>query len=382
MSLVPTVRTPITPGEYARGVIGAWQHVGSGTPLEAAVAVLYAQCFTETGGRDLWNHNIGNVKHVAGDGYDHCVLHGVWEGVSAAEAKRLISAGLAVADTNPSHIRAVAPRVAVVLTPENPGSWFRAYDSFEHAMRSHLQFLSRVYGSAWPKVLAGDPVGFAYALRARVPPYFTASAEAYAAIMRPAFDAFVRSTAYEDAIAERDFGDTLPAAPALKDWAELEHDGVLWRVAPTGVGPIAIDRGAELAAAMGWELPTPELVDAIWEAADLRIEPITMSPNLGNSPAQFAEHEAKLRAAIAGRPFRLLAGSHKDIAQKDGRVGLYGMHRLSGRRWQDFYDLHVPEWIDYSQRVRGCYRATRAPIVHPTLDAGDDFRRRPIGDDA
>lgn len=62
--LVATVRTPFTPLEFARWVLQGWSEVDPDLPSEGAVGVLYAQTFTETGGRNCWNWNFGNIKHV------------------------------------------------------------------------------------------------------------------------------------------------------------------------------------------------------------------------------------------------------------------------------------------------------------------------------
>ena len=78
-----------------------------------------------------------------------------------------------------------------------------------------------------------------------------------------------------------------------------------------------------------------------------------MSPNRGDDPAQAADHQSKVDAQIAGRTFRLLAGTNKDVAHgPDGRIGLYGWHRLDGTPIQPFFAGHALSWKDYSQGLR------------------------------
>lgn len=125
-----------------------------------------------------------------------------------------------------------------------------------------------------------------------------------------------------------------------------------WEVAPTYLAPIGLAEAKKIAEARGCELPTPELVDAIWRAADLRVEPQTMAPNKGDDVAQFAEHAAIVECAVGDRPFRLLAGTHKDVVVSGARVGLYGWHRANGRVIQPFYAGHALAYRDYSHGLR------------------------------
>ena len=195
MSQRDPVRTTPTLEAYVGAVARAWPAVEPSAPCSReACAVLWAQYMIETGGRACWNWNIGNAK--ASDlGRPWHALRGVWEGVSAAEAARLVAAGEAVYDGNAAHQRAVAPRTAVVFEPPHPATRFRAFDSLDEAMGEHLSLLRRRFARGWPGVLAGDVVAFARGLRAQG--YFTASAEAYAAGMRAPFAAALASGAYD-----------------------------------------------------------------------------------------------------------------------------------------------------------------------------------------
>jgi hypothetical protein len=208
--VVPVTRTVVSMRDYARAVLRSWHLVAPGMlPKKQAVAVLWAQYMIETGGAACWNWNIGNVKHVLGDGYDYHMLKGTWEGVDKAMADALIAKGLATLDTNKDHIKAVAPRTAVVFQPPHPATWFRAYKSLDEAMHHHLVLLAKKrYASAWPHVVDGDFRSFAHALRARG--YFTATAEAYARGMAGHYDQFMQSTVYEN---ERDALDEIREAP-------------------------------------------------------------------------------------------------------------------------------------------------------------------------
>lgn len=153
----------------------------------------------------------------------------------------------------------------------------------------------------------------------------------------------------------------------LQQFVEVEHAGVAWLVAPFYVAPVGIGEAEDLAAKMGCELPSPGLVDAIWRAADLKIDASRMvrADHDGtlatmNSDAMHASQGARLAELVGGRSlgvdFRLLAGAFKDVVRKDASVGLYGWHRADGRVVQDFYGGHARAWKDYSQGLRLCVR--------------------------
>ena len=130
-----------------------------------------------------------------------------------------------------------------------------------------------------------------------------------------------------------------------------------WLVAPTYIYPVGIGEAVPLAAAAGCALPSPELVDAIWAAADLKVEPIPRNfthwtQEEMSSPATITDQAARIAKAIAGRPFSLLAGTHKDVVMKDGRLGIYGWHRPNGKAIQGFFAGHAASWKDYSQGLR------------------------------
>lgn len=155
-------------------------------------------------------------------------------------------------------------------------------------------------------------------------------------------------------------------------WAEIEYRGDRWLVASRYIAPVSIGQALALARANGAELPTKEMVDAIWRAADLRVEPIPMWPNRGDDPAQHAEHSAKVEASIGGRTFSLVAGTHKDIAIcANGRPGLYGWHRRDGRIIQDCNtSAHDQGYRDYSQGVRLVRRVTGEKVALDAIVGG------------
>jgi hypothetical protein len=199
-------QTTVGMRDYASAMLRAWRSVAPTLPSKESVAVLWAQYMIETGGRSCFNWNIGNVKHIDGDGHDWIELHDVWEGESPSIARELIARGFAVLDTNEDHIKAVGPgRVAIVFQPPHPATRFRAYETLAEAMTSHLAFLKRRYAAAWSEVEKGDYRGFAKKLKEgrdgkenTSDDYFTAAYEAYAKGMSYPFAMFIGSKVYDE----------------------------------------------------------------------------------------------------------------------------------------------------------------------------------------
>jgi hypothetical protein len=141
-------------------------------------------------------------------------------------------------------------------------------------------------------------------------------------------------------------------------WARVMYNGQEWEVSPSYIAPVGIGEAAELAEANGAQLPVPGLVDAIWKAADLKVAPLPRqhdgTPATMASQAAFDDQYARIQKQIAGRSYRLLAGTHKDVVRdpRTGKLGLYGWHQLDGSVIQPLFTGHSEAWIDYSQGLR------------------------------
>ncbi len=192
MTQVAVQRTVCSPREYARAFIVAWRSLyGGADPTQAQCGVLYAQWMIETGAAACWNWNIGNVKVTQGQvdaGITWIDLPGTWEMVNGAR---------------------------VVLKEGDPGRRFRAFTGLDVAMTEHLAFLrNRRYAPSWPFVEAGDPDGFARALKKQG--YYTASADAYALGMVAHHRAWMKLAAFGDAIGELHSDDDVDTEPSIK----------------------------------------------------------------------------------------------------------------------------------------------------------------------
>lgn len=148
-------------------------------------------------------------------------------------------------------------------------------------------------------------------------------------------------------------------------WARLTFDdGQVWEVTRRHVGPIGIGEALAMAQAEGLDLPSPAVVDMLWQCADLKISPHPRSfarwtmDEMSNA-AVLSDQLAHIEGQVAGRGFVLLAGAFKDVVRgPDGLVGLYGWHQLDGRVIQPYFTGHGLEWKDYSQGLRLVRRIT------------------------
>jgi hypothetical protein len=113
-----------------------------------------------------------------------------------------------------------------------------------------------------------------------------------------------------------------------------------------------------LADSLHCNLPTTEMVDQIYAAARVKLEPIPMYAYRDSTPT-FWQHHLIIEGQRKGRK-GLIAGIKKDIVQTEklkaypnnDRVAIYGWHRLNGKPIQPLYLGHVWWYVDYSQGVR------------------------------
>lgn len=182
--LLQLQRTTATLRDYARALLVAWPEAS-----KASAGVLWAQYALETGrGAACWNWNIGNVKHVAGDGHDYVMLPSTWEIVGG---KR------------------------VTFQPPDPQTWFRAYGSLDDAMVEHVAFLRRKYAPAWNAVESGEPERFASLLKAHG--YYTGSEADYRRALSSLHAEWMLQTAYDNAAAALAPTEPVPGAPIVEE---------------------------------------------------------------------------------------------------------------------------------------------------------------------
>lgn len=137
--------------------------------------------------------------------------------------------------------------------------------------------------------------------------------------------------------------------------------------------PLSPRAAQRIADAVGCQLPTRRMVDAIYAAATVRLAPITMTPGAEMTTLKyFRQHDESVRlqrtAVLKARPpgeqlGELVAGHKKDVvitprlSTAPGKVAIYGWHReaLGDRPPQPIQPLylgHIDQWVDYSHGVR------------------------------
>lgn len=142
--------------------------------------------------------------------------------------------------------------------------------------------------------------------------------------------------------------------------------------------PMSPPLAQRCADALGCVLPTHAMVDAIWRAAAVKVEPFPFSPKYHDivSVELFARHHAEIEAQLAGSArSELVAGCKKDvvvsalIADWPRRVCIYGWHHRDGKAIQPLWKGHTFPHVDYSHGIRLVARAMDVDGVRTTVDA-------------
>ena len=126
--------------------------------------------------------------------------------------------------------------------------------------------------------------------------------------------------------------------------------------------------------AYGFILPTRKMVNDIWKAAVVKVEPRPLTEQR-ESPLTFLEHhriiETQLDRTARGK---LVAGIKKDVVvsprlDKPDRVAIFGWHRLNDEPIQPLYTGHVDWYVDYSHGIRPVRRSMVVDGVARTFES-------------
>jgi hypothetical protein len=112
-------------------------------------------------------------------------------------------------------------------------------------------------------------------------------------------------------------------------------------------------------------LPTRKMVDDIYKAATVKLEPVPMYAFRDSTPTMW-HHHLIIEGQRNGRG-GLIAGIKKDVVisgkllrdAKTDRVAIYGWHKPDGKPIQPLYTGHINWWVDYSQGIRLVWRKIR-----------------------
>lgn len=142
--------------------------------------------------------------------------------------------------------------------------------------------------------------------------------------------------------------------------------------------PIKPQTAQEIADKLGCVLPTPKMVDQIYAAAAVKLdpEPIPPSAEMTTVPV-FARHNEMIQAQVHQRNAalgQLVAGHMKDVVitsrltNAAGKVAIYGWHQPGGTPIQPLYLGHTSQWVDYSQGVRFVLREMTVDGERTTIE--------------
>ena len=118
----------------------------------------------------------------------------------------------------------------------------------------------------------------------------------------------------------------------------------------------------QIADSLNCFLPTRKMVDDIYKAAKLKLEPVPMYAFRDSTPTMW-HHHLIIEGQRKGRK-GLIAGIQKDVVisgkisrdSRPDRVAIYGWHKLDDKPIQPLYTGHINWWVDYSQGIRLVYR--------------------------
>ena len=109
-------------------------------------------------------------------------------------------------------------------------------------------------------------------------------------------------------------------------------------------------------------LPTRKMVDDIYKASKIKLEPVPMYAFRDSTPTMW-HHHLIIEGQRNGKK-GLIAGIKKDVVisgkisrdARPDRVAIYGWHQVNGKPIQPLYTGHINWWVDYSQGIRLVYR--------------------------
>ncbi len=126
--------------------------------------------------------------------------------------------------------------------------------------------------------------------------------------------------------------------------------------------------------AFGFVLPTRKMVNDIWAAATVHVEPRPLTVER-EAPATFLRHQRIIEEQLKGsEPGAFVAGIKKDVVvtgmlqERPNRVAIYGWHYPSGQPIQPLYTGHVDWYVDYSHGIRPVRRWLRVDGVRRSYE--------------
>lgn len=196
--LHPTERTLIPNKDFIKALMKEWNKMFGELPSKETVCVVYAKYMIETGGKNIWNYNFGNIKKSLTDAHQdgYVQLAGVWEIINGKK---------------------------VIFPKEHPQSYFRWYPNLEAAMHDYLILISSPrYKTSFAALKLGSPTAYAHALK--MAGYYTADEKIYASSVLLFFNKIMYSPDYNLALLElkEELNNNLAAVPEIGPTEPIE----------------------------------------------------------------------------------------------------------------------------------------------------------------
>jgi hypothetical protein len=126
--------------------------------------------------------------------------------------------------------------------------------------------------------------------------------------------------------------------------------------------PMSLHTAAAIACQFGFILPTPKIVDAVYNQSAYHYKPQPMLPGPQmRSTAYYRAHDRKIKEqGRAGGipPGALVSGHKKDVVianrlvRNPGKIAIYGWHQCAGSPIQPLSTVHGSCYADYSHGIR------------------------------
>lgn len=126
--------------------------------------------------------------------------------------------------------------------------------------------------------------------------------------------------------------------------------------------PADLHTATAIASRFGFILPTRKMVDAIYLQSEAHLTPQPMKPGPKmRTTAYYVTHNRRImgQRGDLGVPLGALISGHKKdvvmtkrLAERPGKIAIYGWHRLNGRPIQPLSTVHGAGYADYSHGIR------------------------------
>lgn len=123
--------------------------------------------------------------------------------------------------------------------------------------------------------------------------------------------------------------------------------------------PIRPSTAQYIADSLGLVLSNSKICDAVYQQAKVKLEPLPLTEDREQF-STFVAHNTLIEQQRKGRK-GLIAGIKKDVVSTEklrgtnGKLALYGWHKLDGKPIQPAFTGHAEYYVDYSHGIRFVY---------------------------